>query len=289
MTSIIGLLADTDDKMQTGNILLSADELITYSSCGVPISSNRHGGKIYDLPCGFYVAIADDISRSHQVVSFLYNRMGELGIKPGHASTTDLVKLALADTANYVKLWIRKEICADYGVSEDEFLHDPNLNERENIRADLKAAVIATQLIIAGFGINNSPILFYSDCINTEEQTSPGFFCGGSGNTAALNWLNFRGQTCFMGTQRSFYHLREAQEFARLSRAVGSSFVTLLLTPGNPAKPITIDEDSLFLQDWAKEFYTKETLPLDSQERRDKFASSLGIKLPPAKSGKTYR
>jgi|SRR5580698_1212845 hypothetical protein len=70
MTSIIGLMVDTDDKAQTGNILLSADELITYSSDGVPFSSNRHGSKIYDLPCGFYVAIADDINRSHQVVSF---------------------------------------------------------------------------------------------------------------------------------------------------------------------------------------------------------------------------
>ncbi len=289
MTSIIGLLADTDDKKQVGNILISADELITYSSGGVPISSNRHGGKIYDLPCGFYVAIADDISRSHQVVSFLYNRMGELGITPGHPRTTDLVKLALADTANYVRLWIRKEICGDYGVSEDEFLHDPNLNERESIRADLKAAVIATEMIIGGFGINNSPVLFYTDCVNIEEQTSPGFFCGGSGSTAALNWLNFRGQNCFMGTQRSFYHLQEAQEFARLSRAVGSSIVTLLLTPGNPAKPITVNEDSLFLKDWAREFYTKETLPLDSQERRDQFASSVGIKLPSATSKKTYR
>ena len=288
MTSIMGLLADTDHKMQVGNILLSADELITYSSGGIPISSNRNGGKIYDLPCGFYVAIADDISRSHQVVSFLYNRMGELGVISGHASTTDLVKLALADAANYVKLWIRKEICGDYGVSEDEFLHDPNLSERENIRADLKAAVISTELIVGGFGVNNSPVLFYTDCINIQEQTSPGFFCGGSGSTAALNWLNFRGQNCFMGTQRSFYHLREAQHFAEITPTVGSTTVTLLLTPGNPAKPITSNEDS-FLQDWAKECAPKSTLSLDSQEKRDRFTSSLGIKLSPTPSGKSYR
>ncbi|MBZ5697505.1 MAG: hypothetical protein LAN18_03045 [Acidobacteriia bacterium] len=288
MTAIIGLLADTDHKAQTGNILICADELITYSLNGIPVSSNRHGGKLYDLPCGFYVAIADDISRSHQVVSFLYDRMGKLGITPGHPSTADLIRLALADTANYVRLWIRKEICADYGVSEGEFLHDQNLNERENIRADLKAAVIATELIIGGFGKNDSPVLFYTDCINIEEQTSPGFFCGGSGATAALNWLNFRGQNCFMSTQRSFYHLREAHAFARLSRAVGNTTVAILLTPGNLAKPITADEDS-FLKGWTKEFYPKETLPLDSQDKRDEFASSLGIKLPPARSGKTYR
>jgi len=288
MTSIIGLLADTDHKMQVGNILISADELITYSSGGIPVSSNRHGGKIYDLPCGFYVAIADDISRSHQVVSFLYDRMGKLGVIPGHASTTDLVKLALADTANYVKLWIRKQICGDYGVSEDEFLHDQNLNERESIRADLKAAVIGTELIIGGFGVNNSPVLFYTDCINIQEQTSPGLFCAGSGSIAALNWLNFRGQNCFMGTQRSFYHLREAQHFAEITPTVGHSTVTLLLTPGNPAKPITSDEDS-FLQDWAKEYAPKSTLSLDSKEKRDRFTSSLGMKLPPTPGGKSYK
>jgi hypothetical protein len=213
--------------------------------------------------------------------------MGELGITPGHASTTDLVKLALSDTANYVKLGYGRKSVPITVFSEDEFLRSPNLSERENIRADLKAAVIATELIIGGFGVNNSPVLFYTHCINVKEQTSPGFFCGGSGSIAALNWLNFRGQNCFMGSQRSLDHLREAQHFATLSRSVGSTAATLLLRPGTPAKAVTTGEDS-FLMEWAQEFFIKGTLPLDAQDRRDKFTSSLGIALRPFEAKKSF-
>jgi hypothetical protein len=96
MTATIGVLCDLNHKTQRGNIILSSDELITYSSSGVPVSSNGHGHKIYDLPCGFYVAIADDISRSHQVVSFLHHRLKELKLRRSDTHTTDTVKLALA-------------------------------------------------------------------------------------------------------------------------------------------------------------------------------------------------
>lgn len=271
MTSIIGMLADADDVANTGTLLLSADELISF---GV-VSSNRNGSKMFDLPEGFYGAIADDISRCHQVISYIHHRMRELGVKRGHPSCVDLVKKALADAGDYVRNWIRREICADYGVSEEEFLHDPRLSERDQIREDLRSAALETQIIIIGFGPKNSPVLFFMDGINVQEQTNPGFFCGGSGSTTALNWLNFRGQNSFMGVQRSYYHLREAQNFAQLSRFVGSTTVTMMLTPDSR---ITIDAamDDQFLQLWRDQYFCKESSALDSLDARSNFSRCIG-------------
>lgn len=279
MTAILGLGCDYNHASQTGNIILCADELVSYSSDGIPISSNAHGSKMYDLPCGFFVVIADDISRSHQVVSYLHNRMRELGVQPESRETTDMVKLALSNTADYVRLWIRKEICASYGVSEDEFLHDKKLIERESIRTDLREAVISTELIVGGFGYNSSPILFYTNCIDIQEQTSPGIFCGGSGSTAALNWLNFRGQNCFMSTQRTYFHAREAMHFAELSRAVGQTCWTILLCPGEKATVIGMDKDIKFLNEWQTAFYVHKTDELDSPEKRAQFELALGMQI----------
>jgi len=279
MTAIIGLACDCNHTSQTGNIILCADQLISYSSGGIPISSNAHGSKMFDLPCGFFVAIADDISRSHQVVSFLYNRMLELGISPDSKDATDKVKLALANTADYVRVWIRKEICASYGVSENEFLHDKKLAKRETIRSDLREAVLSTELIVGGFGSKSSLVLFYTNCVDIQEQSSPGVFCGGSGSIAALNWLNFRGQNCFMSTQRSYFHAREAMHFAELSRAVGPTCYTVLLCPEE--KPIVIgkDKDEKFIGGWLNEFHVHKTDALDSPEKRGHFELALGVRI----------
>jgi hypothetical protein len=277
MTAIIGVLCDCNFEAQSGNIILSADKLITYSSEGIPVSSNNQGGKIYDLPNGFYAAIADDISRSHQIVSFLHTRMRRSNIEQNANSTVDLVKLALADTIDYVRVWIRREICADYGVSEDEFLHDDTLVERESIRAAIKAEIISTGLIVAGFSANKCPILFYTDCVGIQEQTNPGVFCGGSGSMAALNWLNFRGQNCFMSTQRTYFHVREAMHFAELSPVVGNTCATLLLQPGEPAVAIGEDRDRNLFPDWIKSFHLPDSTPLDSVERRQQFSVATGI------------
>lgn len=284
MTATVGILCDCNHNNNRGNILLCADHLITYSSNGVPVSSNANGTKIYDLPLGFFVAIADDISRSHQVVSFLHDRIIRLGITSGSPSTTDKIKLALADTITYVKLWIRKEICADYGVSEDEFLHDSSLTERDNIRADLRAATISTELIVGGFGFNESPVFFFTNCIEIREETSPGIFCGGSGSEAVLKWLNFREQNCFTSTQRSYYHLREAMEFARISPVVGKTCATILLQPGENAVVIGADKDKFFLPEWIKRFFPPSTVALDDPDWRHQFETALGSKVKQAAS-----
>jgi hypothetical protein len=276
MTSIIGMLSDADPIKTTGTLLLSADELISYGT----VSSNRNGSKIFDLPEGFYGAIADDISRCHQVISFLHHRMNVLGVKKGQPNSVDLVKKALADSGDYVRAWIRREICAEYGVSEDEFLHDPMLSERDQIRENLRSAALETQIIIIGFGPRNSPVLFFMDGINVQEQTNPGFFCGGSGSTAALNWLNFRGQNSFMGIQRSYYHLREAQAFAQLSRFVGNTTVTIMLTPEAPCVTIDAPKDDQFLQTWRDQFFCKDSALLDSAEARSIFSRCVDCVLP---------
>lgn len=275
MTVTITVLCGGSHAAQTANIIMCADTLVTYCAAGVPASSNQNGTKIYDLPCGFFVAIADDISRSHQVVSYLQKQMEKL--KPSDPRLTDLVKLAIDKTAEYVRLWMRREVLADYQYSEHEFLHDPNLVERTEIAHEIKSRVLATQLTIAGFSHANTPIMFFTDCVNTQEQSSPGFFCGGAGAELALSWLNFRGQNSFMSVQRSFYHVREAQAFSQLCPVVGGMHHVLLLRPGKPH--FSLSQGSAVVTQWQTNYWPKPTDGLDNSIAWQELVANYGIPL----------
>jgi hypothetical protein len=71
MTVTIAAICDSNHATQQANIIMCADTMVTYCASGTPLSANQSGTKIFDLPCGFFAALADDISRSHQVESYL--------------------------------------------------------------------------------------------------------------------------------------------------------------------------------------------------------------------------
>jgi hypothetical protein len=273
MTVTIAALCGASHAAQTANIILCADTMITFCVSGVPASSNQNGTKIYDLPLGFFVAIADDISRSHQVVSYLYNEMKHFDA--ADPRLTDLIKLALDKTAEYVRLWMRREVLAEYGNTEDEFLHDQNLRDRAEIAHEIRSRVFSTQLSIAGFSHANTPVFFFTDCINTQEQSNPGFFCGGAGADLALSWLNFRGQNSFMSVQRTFYHVREAKAYSQLCPVVGGMHHVLLLRPGKAA--FSVSEGSPVVTQWQNNYWTKPTDGLDKNIAWEELVANYGI------------
>jgi hypothetical protein len=266
-------MCGASSSLQRANIVLCADKLISFCAGGVPVSSNPNGSKIFDLPCGFYVAIADDISRSHQVVSYLHDRMKD--ITRDSPRIVDQVKLALEQTAEWVRLWMRREVLAHHGISLQEFLHDNDLTLRDAIAEEIEHRVIETELIVAGFGQNECPILFRTDCVNIHEQPTPGFFCGGAGAMAALDWLNFRQQNCFMSVQRTFYHVREAWEYSTISPVVGDMVNLILLRPGKPMKDIS--PLTPVVQEWYSKMFPRKTDELDQNAAWDKFVSAYGI------------
>jgi hypothetical protein len=280
MTVTIAALGGATHTSQTGSFVMCADTLISYCAAGVPISANQGGTKIYDLPHGFYVAIADDISRSQQVVGHLYLQMKSLD--PNDPKLGDLIKLALDRTAEYVRLWMRREVLTDYGVTLDEFLHDGGLVERNEIADEIKHRAISTELVICGFAKGNNPIcdnpvLMYTDCGSPpQEQTNPGFFCGGAGKGAALDWLNFRKQNCFMSVQRTFYHVREAKQYSEVSPVVGGLNQTILIRPGRPM--VDVSQVPRCLNEWGNAMFPKPTDILERSDEWDKFADAYGIK-----------
>src|SRR5271166_3840335 len=63
MTVTIGAICGASSALQTGSIVLCADTLVTWLDLqGNPITSSPAGSKLFDLPLGFYAAIAADIS-----------------------------------------------------------------------------------------------------------------------------------------------------------------------------------------------------------------------------------
>jgi hypothetical protein len=130
-------------------------------------------------------------------------------------------------------------------------------------------------LTIAGFGYKGNPILLFTDCVNTQEQTNPGFFCGGAGMGAALDWLNFREQKCFLSLPRTFYHVREAKQYAEVSPVVGGRNHTLLLRHGKPM--VNVSDVRPILQEWVNHMYPRETVALDKPSAWDRFAADYTI------------
>lgn len=273
MTVTITVLAGADHANQSGSFIMCADTLITYCADGVPLSANQEGTKLYDLPHGFYVAIADDISRSHQVVSFLYHQMGSL--QPSDANFVDMVKLCLDRTAEYVRLWMRREVLAEYGISLKEFLEKKKLVKRDEIADEIRNRVLSTQLSIAGFTAKGNPLMFFTDCVNTQEGTNPGIFCGGAGQATALDWLNFRGQNCFMSIARSYYHVREAKQFAEVCPVVGPKNQTILIRHNRPIANLSIATPTT--EKWFEGMFPRTTDWLEKKEAWSQLSDAYGI------------
>ncbi len=274
MTVTIAALCGADSTAQTGSFILCADTLVSWSLHGVPVSGNLGGSKIYNMPNGFYVAVCDDISRASQVVTYLYTEMEKF--QSSDPRLIDLVKNALDRTSEYVRLWMRREVLADYGLSEDEFLHDAALINRSEIAAEMKNRAMSTQLTIAGFKDTGVPILLFSDCVTSQEQAAPGFFCaGGAGDFAALNWLNFRKQNCFMSIQRTFFHVREAKQFSEVCPVVGGLNQTLLLRHGKD--PVNLSAVTPLLDMWFANMFPTTTDALEKPDTWNWLAAEYGI------------
>ncbi len=272
MTVIIGAICEVDNKTQTGSIVLCADQLITYFSNGTPITSNKFGSKLLDLPAGFWCAYSDDVSRSHHVYTFLHKKMTDMGITPDDSRIVDKVKLALQHTGEYIREWMRHEVLGSHDITVDEWLHDAELAERTQIQDEISEAVINSQMIVAGFGSNGVPVLYFTNCMgNPQEGIMPGFFCGGNGGTAALMWLNMRGQNSAMSRQRTAYHVLEAKQFALQAPGVGNTNTTLFLSHGKT--PVNISDVSK-TERWWKELAPKDTKILESDEAREHFTKS---------------
>ena len=274
MTVTIGAICGASHALQTGSIVLCADTLATWFDLqGNPISSNPAGSKLFDLPLGFYGAISADISTSVQVVSQLHHLMSR--IAPNDPNRIDLLELALAETGEYVRTWMRKEVLGEYRVTLDEFLHDPALREREEIKARIGDLLIPTSLIIVGFSLTGSAILIYTDCINTQRQTNPGFFTGGAGDGLARDWLNMREQNSFMSVPRTVYHVHEAKRFAERSPVVGKRHQILLLRHNQPV--VSVGGDRQIMNDWLSKYQPQNTAVLDSAEAYADLAKAYDI------------
>lgn len=274
MTVTIGAICGASHALQTGSIVLCADTLVTWFDLqGNPISSNPAGSKLFDLPLGFYGAISADISTSVQVVSQLHHLMSR--IAPSDPNRIDLLELALAETGEYVRTWMRKEVLGEYRVTLDEFLHDPALREREEIKARIGDLLIPTSLIIVGFSLTGSAILIYTDCINTQRQTNPGFFTGGAGDGLARDWLNLREQNSFMSVPRTVYHVHEAKRFAERSPVVGKRHQILLLRHNQPV--VSVGGDRQIMNEWLSKYQPQNTAALDSAEAYADLARAYDI------------
>lgn len=274
MTVCIGALCDGKEIENTANIVLCADTLVTYAQNGTPVSSNPNGSKIFPLPLGFRCAIADDLTQSQLFVSKLADGMESL--EPNDSALHDKIKLALEKTNEYIRNWLRLSILQGFGVELDEYLHDPDLVVREEIRKEIASSRAPVEMIVAGFH-GTRPMLFYTDSVDIQEQTTLGFFVAkdtrtvqsGSGADLALAWLNFREQMLFMSSQRTVYHVLEAKRFAEQNPTVGKRSIVLFMAPGRTSMLDTCIGLPQIVQTWKAQCYVKTTEQIDHDSQHD--------------------
>ena len=280
VTIVLGLIADVVQPANmidpaTGTILLCADTMASYvNPSGAIVASHGGLGKIYPLPHDFYAAFSDDYSWSHKVASELHNEMLKLDFTSD--GIRDLVQLAMVKAFDYAFLWYRGGVCKDLGITEDEYLHDVNLDPRlkqaaqdelSTARADIPA-----ELIVAG-QTHRGPVLFKGNGTDVQEATD--FVASGSAVESATNWFKVRGQNCHMSTQRSFYHMREAKTFAETDKYVGENAQYVIFPVGG--EPKLMKERGDLMGRWQDEFGMRHTDLLDNPDRRQSFKTAFGI------------
>ena len=272
MTVTIGAICGVNSLLQTGSVVLCADTLISYTDDGgVPVSANPSGGKLFDLPFGFFAAMSGDIATGNRVVSYLHQRMAT--IPTDRPDRVELVGTAIRETAEYVLLKVRQEVLINHGVALDEFLRNADLPNRAEIREDIKRGVAAASLIIGGFSFKGNPTLLYTDCTSILPHTR--FACAGAGGGAALDWLNMREQDVFMSAPRTVYHVQEAKRFAERSPVVGQRHQMLLLRHNQPA--VSVGGNRPVMDAWLSKYQPQNTAGLDSAEAYADFAKAYDI------------
>jgi hypothetical protein len=266
MTVCIGTLCDANDTENTANIILCADTLVTYTVGGSPFTTNINGSKLFPLPLGFYCALCDDLTNSHVFVSHLADDMRKLSADD--PALYDRVKLCIESTAEYIRKWRLLEILGRRGITLDEYLHDAALVVRPKIEEELSNPDLPVGLIVGGFK-GEQPMLFYNDGINTQEQTTLGFFAAGAGELLATCWLNFREQSLAMSSQRTFYHVLEAKKFAEKNPTVGRRTAILYMTPTSVSM-LDLDQSvPTIVAQLRDRFWTRNTILLDKAEERE--------------------
>jgi hypothetical protein len=265
MTIGIGLLC------QSGKcILMGADKRGTYE---FQKTANDECGKLFDLPFGFYGAIAGTIGYCEPVISELGHRMELLNenersveyIKRELRSALlhthiDLVQAALmqrcALTLNLY--WKNKKIAPDL---------------RQYAQNVIESVQLPVQTIIGGF-CRGTPILLVSNGLEILEEVSPGKALIGGGAQAALYWLAYRRQNLSMSVQRSYLHLVEAKTFAETEKTVGPIAQYILITKDG-WKPL--EGQDAFITDWERNYGLQSSAELDSEDKQRKFISAFSI------------
>jgi hypothetical protein len=291
MTLVIGMMAGSKNAPipndpDISSILLCADTLASYvapSALALPlqvVTTSPYQSKIYPLPHGFVAGFCDDFAVSHHVAAVLHVCLEKLD--PSEPAFRSEARKAVVNAFKVTFQMFRPQYLISWGVSEDEFLHDPQLDpalkQELTTRLNEEWERMPAQLIVAG-QTKNGPLLVNA-CPGggmpwVRETTS--YFAIGSPAESALSWLRFRRQHNGFSVQRSCFHMFEAQQFCQSDPAVGRYLQAVLLQPNE--NPLHLKGRGTLLDTWRTEFGLRSTDKLDSGEYQASFETAFQIKL----------
>jgi hypothetical protein len=258
MTLGIGVLCDHGDT-----IVMGSERRATYGASSVLVGPNDECGKqFYMKPHRIIVSVAGRMSVCHAVYSQLSHLAKNLR-DPSNIPAE--MMMTLVDEARFRALrrlydW---EIKREMGVTLHQWASGklPRRQKMDELVVKfglkiLESTSFPCQLILAGFQEPNTFFMRACEKEMLQEETSPGVYAIGGGQTRAVRHLNKRGQNVHMGLPRTLLHVYEALYLSQ-SEYVGpppESLVVIFKRDTRIALYLTA-----LLEEWRKAYEARET------------------------------
>jgi|HubBroStandDraft_6_1064221.scaffolds.fasta_scaffold00205_54 20S proteasome alpha/beta subunit len=240
-------------------IVMASDMRVTYGTS--PVGPNDACGKVFRLGSfNTMVCVAGSMSSCHAVISQMVVNVQKFSKgKPVYrehvinaideARTRELRRVYDWSIRNYLGIslheWARGKVP---GGKLDKLVLRAGIKRLED-------TPFKVELIVAGFVESQTMFFRAAQKEALEEESSPGVYAIGTGQVAAMEVLNGRGQRVAMSLPRTLLHVHEAMVAARLAnpRTVGHAQAYIVMRLRVP-QTLYLKASAPILESWRKAY-----------------------------------
>jgi hypothetical protein len=254
-------------------ILLACDRRASCSG-PTPIASDSCGKMFAPIAGKFFAVIAGSVNSCQMFEGYLAERLKRFdGSLPGQDESK--VEMQEART-QLVTVLADESLRRELGISFNRFVSDETLSPKTHRQARKIVSETSPEIevIAAGFADQGGVILAFSGKGEIQETTTPGYHVIGSGAGLAHYWFALRRQRVHMTAARSYWHLREAMQFAAMDPSVSVDNECIAIRKSG-VFPLEKAQD--YVSKLANGFYIHRTDSLDESGELGKFKEAFSI------------
>jgi 20S proteasome alpha/beta subunit len=240
-------------------VVMASDMRATYGT--TPIGPNDACGKVYRLePFNTMMCVAGRLSSCHAVISEIVAQIKRLRRK------RQIFREHIINAIDHARIREMRRaydwaIESSWGISLNDLVTGKvpgGKLDKLLLRAGyhlLRDTPLRVELIVAGYVHSQTMFFRAAQKRPLEEESSPGVYAIGTGQVAAMNALNRRGQRVAMSLPRTLLHVHEAMLAARRSdpRRIGRAQAYIVMRKRVP-RTLYISAAAPTLENWRKAY-----------------------------------